>query len=144
MTIHLNGRLGGTPKIDNPVQNLLVVLLKNIKAAFSKVKVSTAVNVLDYYLLVNGKLVKYYPKSGIYSVRHTSAKKMVAADICITEKEWTDDIEKNKEIFLNRFKTLLLETGELIESNLKKKKLDFDLEKYKKAIEQTFSNLKAL
>ena len=141
MTIHLNARLGGSPKIDNPVQQLLIVLLKNIKAAFSKVKLSPAVNELDFYLMVNGKIVKYYPKSGIYSIRHTAAKKTVAADICLTEKEWANNDEENKEIFLNRFKTFLLETGTLIQNNLKKKKFDFDLEKYNKAIEQTFEKM---
>lgn len=92
---------------------------------------------IDMFLCFSGRLSTYYPSSGIYQARYHKKEKKLTLTVHFSEGEWSGREEEDRRIFLQGYRTYLLQLLELIR---KKVGQGFDEEVYRQAVKKSFES----
>lgn len=136
MKIVLNGRFGGTDKIDQMFRPIIIELRKRINKEFESENLEKNLYI-QYFILINGNIVKYYDISGIYKTQFFQKKNEISLDLCVADIPPSISYGQA----LDKIKTLFMDSIEKISEIEKKKDLNFHIDIINESFEKIFNSM---
>jgi hypothetical protein len=137
MDIVFNGIFGGTDNIDNIFFPLLIKFRKTFKLYFEKKSFGNDLEIIKFYILINGEIGTYHPETGVYNVTHYKKNKEIRMDLCYAGIE----NRINKKIGTDVLKNLIIKGIEQICNKCGNKKLDFKAKEFSDFVLNVLKNI---
>ena len=127
--------MGGTEQIDKVFHLLIIDLRKRINIEFENIKNNYCIN---YFIVVNGEIVKYHDVSGIHRIVFLKKKNEIRLDVCFAEISIGITCSQALEMIREQF----LKSIEGISDLVRKKKIDLQIDTISSSFNKIFDNMK--